>query len=289
MAQKLLDKVLNAGGAAIFIDEAYQLTSGSSLGGKNVLDFYLAEIENCIGKVVFVVAGYTTPMEAFFGHNPGLPSRFPLSLKFTDYSDKELLLMLQKLFERQFKSKAKLEQGTAGLFARIVVRRLGRNRGRDGFGNMRDLENRFRQIQSRQARRLARERKEGLRPDDFVFTKEDLIGPDPSTAALKSDAWTKLQSLIGLKEVKTQVRVLLSMLKTNYLRELEGKEPIQVSLSRVFWVLQVQGRRLLRGCMVRYLLIWECSVMEKVRQCSTRRPHGRCWADERDSRRENAI
>ena len=45
-------------GGVYFIDEAYQLAEGHSYGGKTVLDFLLAEIENLTGKVCFVFAGY---------------------------------------------------------------------------------------------------------------------------------------------------------------------------------------------------------------------------------------
>ena len=55
--QKTIETLLKSGGGAIFIDEAYQLLGGS-LGGSQVLDFLLAEVENLIGKVVFILAGY---------------------------------------------------------------------------------------------------------------------------------------------------------------------------------------------------------------------------------------
>lgn len=66
------------------------MTQGSA-GGKLVLDFLLAEVENLTGKIVFILAGYQGPMGKFFGHNPGLTSRFPHELKFEDYTDDELL------------------------------------------------------------------------------------------------------------------------------------------------------------------------------------------------------
>ena len=69
--QKIIEGLLKDGGGAFFIDEAYQLVQGSSLGGPLVLDFLLAEIENLRGKVVFILAGYERPMEKFFAHNPG--------------------------------------------------------------------------------------------------------------------------------------------------------------------------------------------------------------------------
>jgi hypothetical protein len=62
--------------------------SGNSPSGKAVLDFLLAEIENLTGKVVFVLAGYHKQMEAFFAHNPGIPSRIPIQMNFVDYTDR---------------------------------------------------------------------------------------------------------------------------------------------------------------------------------------------------------
>ncbi|KAI4276042.1 MAG: hypothetical protein L6R38_005763, partial [Xanthoria sp. 2 TBL-2021] len=69
--KKLIEEVLNDGGGAIFIDEAHQLTSKTSYGGGQVLDFLLAEVENLTGKIVFILAGYNKQMEGFFARNPG--------------------------------------------------------------------------------------------------------------------------------------------------------------------------------------------------------------------------
>ena len=55
-----------------------------------MLDYLLAEIENLTGRVVFVLAGYHKQMEAFLAHNPGIPSRIPVTMEFQDYNDKEL-------------------------------------------------------------------------------------------------------------------------------------------------------------------------------------------------------
>lgn len=74
----MLDDIQDNGGGALFVDEAYQLTSGSSFGGTAVLDFLLAEVENLTGEVVFILAGYDAKMEKFFAHNQGLQSRFPV-------------------------------------------------------------------------------------------------------------------------------------------------------------------------------------------------------------------
>jgi hypothetical protein len=81
--------MLGSEGGTIFVDEAYQLTTDGR--GKQVLDFILAEMENNVGKIVWIVAGYNREMEQFFEHNPGLQSRVPYTLQFKDYEDDELV------------------------------------------------------------------------------------------------------------------------------------------------------------------------------------------------------
>ncbi|TAQ88242.1 hypothetical protein B7494_g3417 [Chlorociboria aeruginascens] len=232
--KKHLKSFTDNDGGVYFIDEAYQLAEGHSPGGKTVLDFLLAEIENLVGKVVFIFAGYRKQMEKFFEHNPGFSSRIPYTLHFEDYEDDELLRMLQYLMDKFYNSSMEVQDGIDGLYMRIAVRRLGRGRGRDGFGNARDLENLFAKIRERQSARLSQERRDGILPNDYLLTKEDIIGPDPSKAILKSRAWDQLQKLTGLKAVKKMVSVMIDLIKTNYQLELQERPIIQLSLNRVF-------------------------------------------------------
>lgn len=62
-AKKMIEDIHKAGGGAFFLDEAYQLTEKQNTGGAQVLDFLLAEIENNVGKIVFLFAGYAKEME----------------------------------------------------------------------------------------------------------------------------------------------------------------------------------------------------------------------------------
>lgn len=231
-AKKHVEDVVNAGGGAFFIDEAYQLAS--SPGGATVLNFLLAEIENQVGKIVFILAGYNKQMEAFFEHNQGFYSRIPYRLQFADYNDAELLQIFGQRVHNKYDGKMKIEEGVTGLYARIAIRRLGRSRGREGFGNARALENFLAKVLERQAHRVQLERAKGYQPDDFMLTQDDLIGPEPSRAVTDSAAWKELQGLIGLKAVKDSMQSLLDRVHTNYQRELQEKEVIEVSLNRVF-------------------------------------------------------
>ena len=229
-----MDNILNNGGGVLFIDEAYQLASGQNHGGSQVLDFLLAEVENLTGKIVFVLAGYNKQMEAFFSHNPGLPSRFPNELQFKDYDDDELLRILTQKVHKRYSGRMNLESGSDGLYARILARRIGRGRGHEGFGNARAVENAISQIAERQANRLRRERRIGIATNNLLFTKEDLIGPEPSLALQSCQAWADLQNLVGLEAVKESLQALFESMQYNYSRELEEKPPVLYSLNRVF-------------------------------------------------------
>ncbi|KAF8321990.1 uncharacterized protein EI90DRAFT_3292574 [Cantharellus anzutake] len=232
--KKAIDEVLKAGGGTIFVDEAYQLTDAHNPGGRAVLDNLLTLMLDNIGKIVFLFAGYKSNMEKFFEANPGLPSRIPYSILFEDYEDHELIRIFIHEVSKRYSGRMSIEGGDAGLYVRIAIRRLAASRGRDGFGNARDVATLLDRVKQRQAERITRERREGNRPDDFLFTQTDLIGPRPDAAVKTSKAWEKLQGLIGLADVKTTLKSLIDTIQTNYGRELAEKALVQTSLHRVF-------------------------------------------------------
>ena len=173
-------------------------------------------------------------METFFAHNSCFPSRFPIEMKFQDYSDEELLDILQRQVDRKFKGKVRIEGDSDGLYLRIAARRVGRGRGKEGFGNARAVENALARIEKRQANRLRQERQSGGNSDDCLFTKEDIIGPEPSATLHGCKSWRELNEMIGLVEVKQEVKVLLDSLTTNYERELREEPLMAFSLNRLF-------------------------------------------------------
>lgn len=205
------------------------------MGGRSVLDLLLTKILDNVGKIVFLFAGYNKNMEQFFEANPGLPSRIPHSFQFDDYTDPELVSIFGRNVAQKFgRGRMQIQDGPDGLFVRIAIRRVGRGRGREGFGNARAIGNLLDQVTSRQARRIATDRRNGLQPDDLLLTSSDLIGPDPTDAATRSKAWTELQKMIGLADVKASLQSQINMIQTNYKRELAEKKPMELPLNRVF-------------------------------------------------------
>ncbi|MBK9109148.1 MAG: AAA family ATPase [Saprospiraceae bacterium] len=100
-AIKTSEKIEEAMGGVLFIDEAYALTSTGQTHadyGSEVIQTLLKRMEDQRGQFFVFVAGYTEPMEAFLKSNPGLSSRFDKILKFEDYSEEELFLIALKMF-----------------------------------------------------------------------------------------------------------------------------------------------------------------------------------------------
>jgi Cdc6-like AAA superfamily ATPase len=173
-------------------------------------------------------------MEAFFAHNPGIPSRIPIEMEFKDYTDRELQEIFCHYVNKKYRGSMQVEEGFSGLYVRIVARRIGRSRGREGFGNARDVQNKIAQITERQAKRLRKQRRKRILSNDYFLTKEDLIGPEPAAALRDNKSWKDLHKLIGLQSVKETVQSLFDNIQTNYLRELEEKPPVEYSLNKCF-------------------------------------------------------
>ncbi|KAJ5272282.1 hypothetical protein N7478_007407 [Penicillium angulare] len=233
--QKMIEQLLKDGGGVVFIDEAYQMVHGGSFSGGQVLDFLLAEVENLTGKIVFILAGYQRPMEKFFAHNDGLPSRFPHSLTFEDLDDTELMMIMNCWIEKTWKKQMKVDDGPGGLYCRILARRIGRGRGREGFANARAVENAMAKVSERQSDRLTHQRQQGVSSiDDFYLDGEDIIGPDPSQSLKSSTSWQRLQGMIGLVDVKKTVESLIDTIQYNYRREIDEQPIVCYSLNKVF-------------------------------------------------------
>lgn len=92
-ALKTAEKIDEAMGGVLFIDEAYALSQSSGNAhdfGNEVIQTILKRMEDRRGQFFVFAAGYPDNMDAFLKANPGLSSRFDKILKFEDYSPDEL-------------------------------------------------------------------------------------------------------------------------------------------------------------------------------------------------------
>ena len=132
-------------GGALFIDEAYALAGDDF--GREAVDTLVKGMEDHRDDLLVIVAGYPAPMARFIDSNPGLESRFHLTLTFGDYSDDELV----EIFSRM----ATAADFTPTPEAIAQLRTLITAEPRDeGFGNARFVRNLFEAALGNQAWRL---------------------------------------------------------------------------------------------------------------------------------------
>ncbi len=90
-AQRTREVIQRALGGLLFIDEAYSLARGGEKDfGKESIDCLVRGIEEHRSDLLLILAGYPDEMEWFLAQNPGLRSRFPITIHFPDYSPAEL-------------------------------------------------------------------------------------------------------------------------------------------------------------------------------------------------------
>lgn len=246
-------KLLHSG--VIFIDEAYQLVAPHQPGGRQLMDHIHRNMEHQRGHLVLIFAGYNKDMEAFVEHNSGLSSRIPDTIYFDDFNADELLTILKRKINEKYGDRMQIQahpdDENESRYLRIVANRLSRGRGIRGFGNARSVENQLQRISKRQIQRLDSLPEE--KRDYFMLTREDIIGPHPSEAKFKSEAWTELQSLIGLEALKAQCRTMIGLSETNYERELKGLDPEMLSFNGIFMGSPGTGKTTVAGLYGRVL------------------------------------
>ncbi len=149
-ADKVHKVVESAIGGVLFIDEAYSLSNGDRDDfGREAIDALIKLMEDHRENLVVVVAGYTIDMVKFLESNPGIKSRFSKSIQFPDYSNDELMKVLDS-----YCADAGLEMDDgARNVARARIEALSRDRS---FGNARDVRKIFEEALDRQATRLMR-------------------------------------------------------------------------------------------------------------------------------------
>ncbi|WP_182199252.1 AAA family ATPase [Paraliobacillus salinarum] len=90
-AIKTKQKIREALGGVLFIDEAYSLFRGKNDFGKEAIDTLVDEMTKHNENLVVILAGYQREMEQFIDSNPGLASRFKKYFHFQDYNVDELI------------------------------------------------------------------------------------------------------------------------------------------------------------------------------------------------------
>lgn len=149
-AIKVNEKVQEAMGGVLFIDEAYALATGDEEDfGREAVDSLVKLIEDHRDRFIVIVAGYPAPMQKFLDSNPGLRSRFNRFIHFDDYTPDELFAIMGRMCDEHG---YKLSE-SASTFIRSLLTAMHARRG-ENFANGRDVRNLFEQAIANQANRV---------------------------------------------------------------------------------------------------------------------------------------
>jgi len=195
-ATKTAEKIEEAMGGVLFIDEAYALSNYNGLQGdygNEAIQTILKRMEDQRGEFFIFAAGYPDNMEVFLKANPGLSSRFDKILKFEDYSPSELSMIAMKMITDEhyhITSKAANLLGEKLEYA---------HKFRDKFfGNARDVRNVVLEIIKNQNLRLA-----AIDQDDRPKKgKSQIIFDDVKILDLEADMKVFNKPSIGFKSSK---------------------------------------------------------------------------------------
>jgi len=206
-------KEVSAVGGVLFVDDAHQLKLSE---GEKVLAYMLEIIETRRNQVVLVLAGREKGMRGVLGTgHDNVRSLMPYTMKFQDFTDNELIIILKDHIGNKFGGKMKLEGGFNGAYVRIAARRIGKNRGSSQFGNARAVECLVADIWERQSTRLdkLRQRKEEVLGGESHASNEpktgqtELIEDDESTHSSSKNIETNQSGEIGEKESTARAEV----------------------------------------------------------------------------------
>jgi SpoVK/Ycf46/Vps4 family AAA+-type ATPase len=166
-AIKTKEKVNEALGGVLFIDEAYALAQGGEQDfGKEALSTLVALMENHRDDLVVIMAGYTNAMGQMLTLNEGLKSRIFKIIEFPDYTLEELTAIFQNIsVEKGYK----LSPGVVEKAEQQIQTEMSANP--QAFGNARGVRRAFERVEMQQANRLATV--ENITDDDLIEIQED--------------------------------------------------------------------------------------------------------------------
>ena len=133
IVNSMCDKAM---GGILFIDEAYTLSDGGDMYGKEAIDTLMKRMEYDRGKFVVIAAGYKDKMEEFMMMNAGLASRFTHKLHIDDYDPDELLAIYKHMAQKeQYQFTPEAELKALDKIYKMVLAKT------ESWGNAREMRN----------------------------------------------------------------------------------------------------------------------------------------------------
>lgn len=223
-AQKVQEKIREAKGGVLFIDEAYSIyTNDGDDFGREAINELNAAIENNRNNMMIILAGYTEEMDELLKANPGLRSRIRNDIIFEDYNTEEMV----EIFRSMIKDRNMcLEENIENLLYQLVETK---SKVPD-FGNARGVRNLVEDVTEALNIRLQKLQGDGvdLTAEQYrTICKEDLqqILKVQSAGAKDLDGLLKeLDALTGLESAKKKVQEMIDNIRVKeYMKKFGGE------------------------------------------------------------------
>lgn len=213
-ALKTSEKIAEAMGGVLFIDEAYSLVQGDGGDdyGLEAISTLLKAMEDMRGKFCVILAGYKNQMAEMLAANPGFQSRIQFTLDFPNYSRDELAQIVRIMLSGRGYS---ISEAAAERVLDITDRR----RKEPNFANAREVRNIIEQvIMCQNVRCVGTENKAIELADVNAYIKDSGVnisssGEDAAKRALTAEE--ELEALVGLRGVKRMVKKIKAYAKRN--------------------------------------------------------------------------
>ncbi|MFP4423321.1 MAG: AAA family ATPase [Desulfococcaceae bacterium] len=228
-ALQTAEKVQEAMGGVLFIDEAYRLSEGGERDfGTEAVETVMEAMSNHMGEFSAVIAGYPEPIQRFLDANPGLRRRFGNNvIHIPDYEPELLHHIFIAQVQRNNRRLAKrLETLLPDFFHNWFAAR-----DPEHFGNAGDVISLYETMDANRAYRtsgadMEREERKVLTPEDLPEEMKEHLRK--RKAATVEEALARLDDLVGLESVKEWLRKLthrMRLLQEEQRRGLETEPP----------------------------------------------------------------
>ncbi|WP_306417002.1 AAA family ATPase [Halobacillus sp. Marseille-P3879] len=230
--ENTMNYVKQAVGGVLFIDEAYSLKREGQTGndyGQAVIDTLVSAMtsKDYGGRFAIILAGYPEEMRQFLWANPGLRSRFPEQnhIELPDYKTEELLEIAESVaLENDFFFTTRA--------LRTLETQIENERVDESFGNARTVRNLvLKNIFQKGAAETLNDKEHWL--DHMRIDDRDLQFTSAQDLD-QSSPLDELHRLIGLNNVKQEVRKLSSFVKAQQQRKEYGLPIVPIELHSVF-------------------------------------------------------
>lgn len=223
-AKLVQEKVKEAAGGILFIDEAYALCRDEhDTFGHEAVDELIAAIENNKDSMMVILAGYKKEMDEFLKSNPGFASRIRNKVNFEDYSVDEMA----EIFGHMVKSKGM----HLGPDTHDALHNMLEIKSKvPDFGNARGVRNLFDEVLEAMNERILAMQSAGapLHRNQFdIVTKEDIeavAGRKSAGEKSVEELIAELNALTGLSGAKRKVQEMVDDIQVKEYMKQQGLE-----------------------------------------------------------------